>query len=372
MLALSFSLLWNINFFFLYIYSIFIISLIFFLLPVTKNIIYFSKLKNLNNFEYITGNDLHSLFSSLFFFLIIISLSWSSHTISSWFGHLIFSSFQYKITFFIIFFFYSIIFIYSNSFYYSSKEIYDYLIVNINFFFWIIILFFSNTFFTVIFLIELLSTLIFLLIITSTFSTTYYYNNLNLNLHNYFHSTTPFFFVQTLMYFFWISLISSLNLFFSLILFYINFLTLDWYFFEFIFYYLISIKQIKEFFFFLFIWFNFLFCFFLKCGLVPFYFWKPTFFKGIPLHSLFFYITFYYFFIFLFFIIFFLIYTNEIFYYFLLINILLLVIGFTILLFILLEAYYIKTFLAISSILNTLFIFLTLNSLNVIDVFFFF
>jgi hypothetical protein len=86
---------------------------------------------------------------------------------------------------------------------------------------------FTNDIFNLYVFIEILSTLITLLLITSTFSTTYFYNNLNLNLHNYFNNTTPFFFVQMLMYFFWISLISSLNLFFFLILFYIKFLTFD-------------------------------------------------------------------------------------------------------------------------------------------------
>jgi len=90
-----------------------------------------------------------------------------------------------------------------------------------------------------------------------------------------------------------------------------------------------------------------------------------------PIHSLFFYITFFYFFIFLFFIYFFLNYTNEIFHFFLAINIILLLVGFFILLFILAEAYYIKSFLAMSSILNTLFIFLSLNGINIIDFIFF-
>ena len=67
--------------------------------------------------------------------------------------------------------------------------------------------------------------------------------------------------------------------------------------------------------------------------------------------------------------IFFLIYLNEIFYFFISINIVLLLFGFFILLFILCEAYYLKAFLAMSSILNTLFVFLALNSTNISDFF---
>ena len=370
MLFISYNLLWSLNFFFVYVYFLIIASIIIYLLPSIKTLINYSKLKSISNFEYLTGYDVYLVLLTFLFLFFIINFSWCSFSISSWFGHLIFSSFQNKIIYLIFFFFFLVLNLYSTIFYFSSKEIYDYIVVNFNFFFWVLFLFLSNTIFTVIFFIEILSTLIFLIIITSTFSSTYFYNNLNLNIHNYFNNSTPFFFVQTLLYFFWISLISSLNLFLSLILFYIKFLTFDWFFFEYIFFYLINSSSLKDLFFFMFIWLNFLFCVFLKCGLVPFYFWKPVFFKGTPLHVLFFYIFFFYFFIFLFFLTFFLIYVNEIFFFFLNINIILLLMGFFILLSILCETYYLKSFLAISSILNTLFVFLALNGTNFLDFFF--
>lgn len=369
MFFISFSMLWSFSYFFFLIYIIIVFSILLYLLSSLKELIDYNKFKKISNFDYVTGFDLFwILFTPLFIFLLI-NFSWSSCCISSWFGNLLFSSFQYKLSFIVFFFLLLIIITYLSSFYFSSKEIYDYLITCFNFFFWILFLFSSNSIFTVIFFIEILSTLIYLLLITSTFSNTYFYNNLNFNLHNYFHLTTPFFYVQMLMYFFWISLISSLNLFFFLILFYIKFLTFDWFFFEFIFFYLINLSNTKDLFFIIFIWFNLIFSIFLKCGLVPFYFWKPVFFKGIPLHSLLFYIIFFYFFIFLFFIFFFLIYLNEIFYFLISINVCLLILGVFILFFILCEAYYIKAFLAMSSILNTLFVFLALNSTNVIDFF---
>lgn len=371
MLFLNFSIIWSFSFFFTYIYITIIFSIILYIIPTLKDIINYSKFKKNNSFEYLTGFDLYWILITPLILLLLLTFSWSSYSISAWFGNIIFSSFQYKITFLIIFVYYLILTVYSSSFYFSSKEIYDYIATLFNFFFWIIFLFSSNTIFTVTFFIEILSTLIFLMLATSTFSTTYFYNNLNLNLHNYFAPTTPFFFIQMLMYFFWISLISSLNLFFFLILFYIKFLTFDWFIFEFVFFYLTTISNFKDIFFILFIWFNLIFSIFLKCGLVPFYFWKPIFFKGMPIHSLFFYIVFFYFFIFLFFLYFLIIYLNEIFYFFLIVNMLLLLIGFFILLFIICEAVYIKSFLAISSIINTLFVFLALNGTNIIDFIFF-
>lgn len=369
MLLLSNYFLWNLSFFSLISYLTFILSTILYTLPILKTLIH-SK-KNKINFEYITGFDLYWIFFTFIFIFFLINFFWSGPIVSSWFGHIFFSPFQNKIFYLIILIFLSIIFVYSTIFYFSCREIFDYIIIIFSFFYWILFLFFSNSLITFIFFIEILSTLIFLLIVTSTFSTTYYYNNLNLNLHSYFNNTTPFFFSQMLLTFFWISLISSLNLFFFLILFYIKFFTLDWYFFEYIFIYLTFTASNKDFFFFLFIWLNFLFCVFLKCGLVPFYFWKPIFFKGLPIHSLFFYITFFYFFIFLFLIYLLTINLGEIFFFFLNINIFLFLIGFAFLLFILCEAYYIKTFLALSSILNTLFVFLTLLSNQQIDFFFY-
>ena len=208
------SLLWSFSFFFMHIYIITLFSIIIYSIPSIKEILLVSKFKNKKIFEYVTGFEIHWFLVTPLFLLFILISAWSSYPLTAWFGSLLVSSFQLKISYFITFFFFLILTTYTSSFYFSSKEPYDYLIVNYNFFFWIMFLFFSNTIFTIIFFIEITSTLIFLLIVTSTFSSTYFYNNLNLNLHNYFNQTTPFFFIQVLMYFFWISLISSLNLFF--------------------------------------------------------------------------------------------------------------------------------------------------------------
>jgi hypothetical protein len=150
-------------------------------------------------------------------------------------------------------------------------------------------------------------------------------------------------------------------------LFYVKFLTFDWYTLEAVFYYIVSISDLKSIFFTSLVWFNFMFCIFLKCGLVPFYFWKPVFFKGIPAHALFFYIFFFYFSIFLFFIYFLIVYLSDIFYFNLIINLILIVLGIFFLMFILCESYYIKAFLAMSSILNTLLIFLAMSSFCIAD-----
>ena len=85
------------------------------------------------------------------------------------------------------------------------------------------------------------------------------------------------------------------------------------------------------------------------------------------MHALFFYIFFFYFNIFLFFIYFLLVYLNELFYFNIFVNLILLCMGLVLLLFIICESYYVKAFLAMSSILNTMFIFLAMSSFCIVD-----
>ena len=326
---------------------------------------------NSTNFTYLSGLNILSLTITPLVLIFFLVNAWSSSYLMAWFGNLIWTSMQYKFFCFILLTFLTVWLAYLSSFYYSSAEVYDYTIVTYSFFLWTLLLFLANNLITLIFFIEILSTLIMLLIITSTFSSTYFYNLLNLTKHSYFSQTLPTSYLNTVIFFFWVSLASSLTLFVFLTLFYLKFFTFDWNTVEVVFYYVLAVSDFKNIFNISLTWLFIIFCIFLKCGLVPFYIWKPTFFKGMPLHTLLFYIVFFYFFIFLFFIYFFLFYMNELFYFNLFINILTLMVGLLILLFILCESFYIKAFLAMSSILNTLIVFLALNSYSIVDFFFF-
>ena len=149
MFFINFSTLWSFSYFFVYIYTIVIFSIILYSLPSIKDLINYNKFKkNNNNFEYLTGFDLYWLLLTPLFLFILINLSWSSYSFTAWFGNIIFTSFQYKFFFLIIIFFYFILSVYSTSFYFSSKEVYDYIITCFNFLFWIIFIFSSNTIFT--------------------------------------------------------------------------------------------------------------------------------------------------------------------------------------------------------------------------------
>lgn len=364
---LSYSTIWSLTYFYLYFYNFLIFSAIIYLVANMKDFVSYSSFSNSTLFNYLSGFDLFGLLVTPLLIILVVNFSWTSPVISAWFGHIIFTSFQLKMSTFLLVVFSLVWIAYMSSFYYSSQEIFDYTTVTYSFFLWTIFLFLANNIFTVIFFIEILSALITLLLITSVFSSTYFYNNLSLTQHSYFNQSTPFSFLQTLMFFFWISLVSSLNLFLFLTLFYLKFLTFDWYTLEAVFSYVVSVSDLKSLFFISLSWFNFMFCIFLKCGLVPFYFWKPMFFKGIPLHSLFFYIFFFYFSLFLFFIYFFVVYLNELFYFNMFINLAMLILGLIFLVFIICESYYVKSFLAMSSILNTLFVFLAMSSYCITD-----
>lgn len=156
------------------------------------------------------------------------------------------------------------------------------------------------------------------------------------------------------------SLLSSLNLFIFLLFFYFKFTTFDWYLVEHLFFFFLQVSTFQEVYSLSLVWFVLLFCIFLKCGIVPLFLWKPTFFKGLSFTALYFYICFFYFFIFLFLIVFLNIYFYELFYYFYFITFSFVLIGIGVLLFIICETFFLKTFFAVSSIINSLFVILAM------------
>ena len=373
MFFLNFSNIWSFSFFFILTYITIFMSLLIYLLPIflsSTNLNSSAKVKN--NFYIISTNEVMLFLFIPFLCILFLNMCWSSSDLSIWFGHLIFSSFQSKMVYFIFFMFYLVLYFISSLTYFSSSEIYDFIITKFNFLYWITILFMSNSIFTLMFIIEVISTLIFLLITTSVFSTAFFYKNINFDSKNFFQNLTPFTFLHSLFFFFWISLISSLNLFVFIIFIYKSLITLDWFLLEHIFYYLTNISNFKNLFLIGISWFFIIFSIFLKCGIAPLFIWKPTFFKGLSFTTLIFYISFFYFFLFLFLILFLTNYMHSLFYYYFLINLLFIALGLVNLFFILCESFYIKTFFAISSILNSLFVMLAIVSNHNLDFFFFY
>ena len=364
------SAIWGSCYFFLSVYFLLWAAILFYLVPNLTRFTASSTFKSKMSFTYITGTSNIVFVVTPILLLLLLLISWSGSSILAWYGHIVFANWQYRITYIVIFNFLFLVFSYLTSVYFTSNDIYDYLIVIYNFFFWITYLFASNNMFTFIFFIEVISTLIILMLTTSTFSSTYLYNTRNLRKHSYFQTTTPLTFFKTILFFFWVSLVGSLNLFVFTIVFYLKVLTFDWFLAESVLVYVLYIGNFKSLFALILAWFIIIFSVFLKCGLVPFYFWKPSFFKGMSFHSLFFYIFFFYFFLLLFLIHFFIVYMGELFFLSTAVNLSLLMVGMVSIIFLLFESYYIKAFLALSSILNTLLLFLGMTSFHVVDLMF--
>jgi len=370
MFFLTFSNIWSFSFFFVISYIILLISMLIYMLPVISNQLKYSLSKNKSYFSIINSSDAFIVLATPIFIILAVNFAWSSPEISVWFGHATFTSFQGKIlnllgTSFILF-----LWVLTSTTYLSSKEIYDFIITTFNFFYWIFLLFCSNSIFSTIFLIEVLSTLILLLIVSSTFSSAFFYKNTNFLFGHLFQQSTPFSYIQSILYFFWVSLISSLNLFIFCLFFYIKILTFDWYLIEHLFNYVVSNSSNKELIALASSWYVLVFCLFLKCGIAPLYIWKPTFFKGIPFYTIFMYVCLFYFFLFLFVIHLLTSYFSDVYYFYSVVSLTFVFLGLIMLLFIVCESFYIKSFLAISSLLNSLFVLFAIMTPHLVDTLF--
>lgn len=354
MFFVTFSALWSFTYFFLLTYTTFILTLILYTLPTFTTHTNNSFASRKDSSDLINGLDLFIIISVLYLVPILLTWLWSSPVISAWFGHLLFNSFSLKMHYLIMSYFILALATLLFNMYLSSRELYDFIITLFSFNYWIIWLFTANSLITTLFIIEVLSALIFLFIVTSSFSTNFFYRNVNFTFGNFFQNSIPYTFLQSLIIFFWISLIASLNLFVFTILGYLKLFTLDWFWVEHIFTYLLEITSLSELLGLGIVWSILIFSVFLKCGVAPVYIWKPKFFRGLPLHTICFYATFFYFFTFLFIITLVGTYLANILYYFVIVNIVLLITGFIILTTVLCESYYLKSFMAMSSILNSL------------------
>lgn len=368
MLDLTFAIIWTTGVFAPITYITLLVSAITYLVP----IICTAKTQTTTStrktaFAFINATETLPLTLLPYLTIFFITLIWTGPATSAWFGHILISHFQVKLTPLVLAVFATTLLVLTSTTHFSSREVYDYLNTTYSVAYWIILLFFANSIMTVIFIIEVLSATLFLLVITSTFSSTYFYRNLNLSFGHLFQQTTPHTYLQSILFFFWISLISSLNLFLFCILFYLKVLTLDWSVGEHIFLYFINTTAPREAYALGLGWFVLCFCLFLKCGLAPLYIWKPIFFKGIPLYTLFFYVTFFYFFLFIYNVHLLTSYFGEVLYFYAAIMSTMVFIGLLSLLVLLCEAFYFKAFLAMSSILNSILVFLALTTPHVTD-----
>ena len=141
MFFITFSSLWSFSFFFVLTYITLILSVISYILPIVTSYTKYTLSKNKSNFSFINGFDLVFVYSTPYILLLLLLNIWVAPSISSWFGHIVFTSFQIKISYLIFINFIVSIILFSTTTYFSSREIYDYIIVTFSFCYWIIMLF---------------------------------------------------------------------------------------------------------------------------------------------------------------------------------------------------------------------------------------
>jgi hypothetical protein len=114
-------------------------------------------------------------------------------------------------------------------------------------------------------------------------------------------------------------------------------------------------------------WHHLLIAISIKCGLLPFYLWKPSFFKGMTMISLFFYIYIYYFTVLFLFLYVVGNYFHELFTFYLSFTLVLVIVATIGLVSIVFESFYFKAFLALSSIFNSTLLLYALCGFQTID-----
>jgi hypothetical protein len=303
--------------------------------------------------------------------LFIQHLAWISPVTLSWSNHLVFATFQCNWTYVLLFLYASFLVVSTLTMHFSSVGSFDFSTTLLNFFVWLWLMCLSNNLLTFIFFLEVLSASVTLTLITSTFSSATFYNNISYDKASYLAESSPLAFLQTLMFFFWATLVTSLTLFLMLIVLYIRFFTLDWSLFGSLNTFLISTSSLKQLFIFAFCWTLFITCVFMKCGVAPFYLWKPVLFRGVSILTLFFYSYVYYFALFFYFIYVSLTFMNEIFCFNVFVLVWFLIVGSIVLSALLFESFYLKSFLAVSSLLNSTFVLYAALSLGSVDLIFF-
>ena len=339
-------------------------------LYVLSNLPSYVAINNFNTnapFTSYSGTDLLKLVLTPIFLILLIHSTWAGPSLTAWFGHLVFSSFQFKLTYVLHLFFITYLIVLLSTHHASSLNFFDFVTTVLNFFMWVWILSFSSNVFTFIFFLELLSAAVTLLLVTSTFSSYHFYNNVSFASHSYFQISTPTAYLQTLMFFFWITLFASLALFLFLITFYLKFFTFDFSLVSSVFSFLVVTSSLKSLFSISLTWFMFLAAVAIKCGLLPFYLWKPSFFKGMTMISLFFYIYVYYFTVLFMFLYVIGNYFHELFVFYLSFTLVLTILATVGLVSIVFESFYFKAFLALSSIFNSTLLLYALCGFQTVD-----
>lgn len=256
-------------------------------------LVFYNRIKKLKNNKFLFFLNL------LFFFnLFFILLNYFNYSETFLFNHICINNkiyYMYLMIFFLFFLFLIASFQFLENY---MKNSFEYYFIYNSMAIWLVLLFSTNNIFSFIFIFELLSlsTLLILTIFSNININFYYFNsnrvkNNNLNL-----------LVYSFLYLFWISFLSILGFFLLIIYLFKLTYSFDYYIIELIYNYIYYNLSRFNYTLLLITWILFIFSFFLKLGIMPFFLWKPNFFKSLPNIFLLFYVFLFYFFLYVYFL----------------------------------------------------------------------
>nr|YP_010411964.1 Ymf65 [Tetrahymena rostrata]QBI37934.1 Ymf65 [Tetrahymena rostrata]URP31124.1 Ymf65 [Tetrahymena rostrata] len=294
------------------------------------------------------------IFNSMMFLYLYV---FSGYSTTFWWSH-------FKINNYLLYL-YMLIILINNYFLYitekhikiSNKYSVDFIFSIINITLFIPLIFLANTLFTFFFLIELVSCSIFYKFIVSKI----YFKNKNTN-DNYFSIFSKNY-LNVLFYQYWSSFFSSVLIIFSFFFFYTYTGTTEWSIMNFIISSNSQINYNKNYISTIIICIVFIIGFIVKLGIAPIQLYKIEVYKGLPFLSIFFYTTFYFLIFFLFFSLLFIYYLSSLTNFYWIILFIISIIGLFYILSILFDINLFKSFLAYSTIINSVSFILLLLSI---------
>ena len=146
-----YSSVWALCYFSNSIYVLFLFSALLYLLPNLLQFVNSNYSHREVRFVSLEGLDLLKLVMTPLMLVFLVHSTWSGPSVAAWFGHILFSTFQFKVTYLLFAFFCTYILAFSLTTHFSSVNVYDFVLTTFNFFFWTWLTFFSNNIFTFIF-----------------------------------------------------------------------------------------------------------------------------------------------------------------------------------------------------------------------------
>lgn len=334
--------------------------ILWFSFALTFTIYLYPRLVNTNTFKLTFFFKSFNFLIVYFIFIFIYFMFWVSPTAVIWYGHLtcFTLTFKYTVSFTLV---YTLtLYIYDSWLKVFNKISSDLFILLVNMYPWFVIAAYSTNIYTLIFILELLVILLFLFIPISTFI----FVNKSRLLPNssYFNSNSILPLLNSLLFYYWMSFVSSTFLFLVNFFMFFFFLSFEWFTIDYLALFnvttsaYLSLKQLYV------VVLIMLLVFFIKFGLMPFFLWKLVVFKGLTFQYIFLYVSIYFNVLLYIFFLYFYIYLFNLYFILSFLTYFLIVTTLPFTLIYLFNYNYVKSFIAISSLFNTSLILLMLNS----------